>query len=33
LLAVLGTAIYIAFIEHHHGHTTFPGGPPPVSPS
>jgi hypothetical protein len=31
LLAVLGTAIYIAFIEHHHGHTTFPS-PPPVSP-
>ena len=31
LLAVLGTAIYIAFIEKHHGHATFPGGP--VSPS
>jgi len=32
LLAVLGTAIYIAFIEKHHGHATFPGAPP-VSPS
>jgi len=31
LLAVLGTAIYIAFIEKHHGHATFPGGP--VSPN
>ena len=31
LLAVLGTAIYIAFIEHHHGHATFPGAP--VSPN
>jgi hypothetical protein len=33
LLAVLGTAIYIAFIEKHHGHANFPGPPPPVSPS
>jgi len=32
LLAVLGTAIYIGLIEHHHGHITIPG-PPPVSPS
>ena len=32
LLAVLGTAIYIALIEKHHGHITIPG-PPPVSPS
>jgi len=32
LLAVLGTAIYIAFIEKHHGHADFPG-PPPVSPT
>ena|SRR3982751_6325932 len=31
LLAVLGTAIYIAFIEKHHGHVTVPTGP--VSPS
>jgi hypothetical protein len=31
LLAVLGTAIYIAFIEKHHGHATFPGAP--VSPN
>ena len=31
LLAVLGTAIYIALIEKHHGHATFPGGA--VSPS
>ena len=31
LLAVLGTAIYIAMIEKHHGHVTFPGGA--VSPA
>lgn len=31
LLAVLGAAIYIAFIEKHHGHATFPGAP--VSPN
>jgi hypothetical protein len=30
LLAVLGTAIYIAFIEKHHGHVTIPTQP--VSP-
>ena len=32
LLGVIATAIYIAFIEKHHGHADFPG-PPPVSPS
>ena len=31
LLAVLGGAVYIAFIEHHHGHITVPTGP--VSPA
>jgi hypothetical protein len=31
LLAVLGTAIYIALIEKHHGHITIPVRPP-VSP-
>lgn len=31
LLAVLGVAVYIAFIEHHHGHITIPTGP--VSPN
>ncbi len=31
LLGVLGTMIYIALIEKHHGHGTFPGGP--VSPN
>lgn len=31
LLAVLGTAIYIALIEKHRGRATFPGAP--VSPS
>jgi hypothetical protein len=31
LLAVLGAAIYVAFIEKHHGHATFPGAP--VSPN
>jgi hypothetical protein len=27
LLAVVGTMIYIEFIEHHHGHGTFPTTP------
>jgi len=31
LLGVLGMAIYIAFIEKHHGHITIPT-PPPISP-
>ena len=31
LLAVFGGAVYIAFIEHHHGHADFPGAP--VSPN
>ena len=31
LLGVLGMAVYIALIEKHHGHATFPGGP--VSPN
>ena len=31
LLAVLGTAIYIALIEKHHGHASFPGAP--ISPN
>jgi hypothetical protein len=31
LLGVLGMGIYIALIEKHHGHVTFPS-PPPVSP-
>ncbi|HKC02348.1 MAG TPA: hypothetical protein VKC17_03490 [Sphingomicrobium sp.] len=32
LLAVLGGAVYIAFIEHHHGHIAIPT-PPPISPA
>ena len=31
LLGVLGMAVYIALIEKHHGHVTFPGGA--VSPN
>jgi hypothetical protein len=32
LLAVLGGAVYIALIEHHHGHIAIPT-PPPISPA